>query len=132
MRRNVLFGAIQSGSFLEWPREGMLAMGFVTGRAYTNREVVNEATGETATKEQTIALVYIPTVPNPTSGNMALVIEDDLVETNMTVDEAMRLVFSGGIIMPENINLFRIPLEFQKAAGERYENELTGRFHVMH
>lgn len=83
--------------FLEWPREGMIAMGFVTGRIYA------------PSKDWSVVAVYIPTVPNPTSGNMAFVIEDDVIETDLTVDGAMRLVFSGGIVLPDYLTLARIP-----------------------
>ena len=96
--------------FLEWPREGMVAMGFVTGRAYSAR-----------TKES-MAVVYIPTVPNPTSGNMALVMEDDLVETDIAVEGAMKLVFSGGIVLPDDFSLARL----NRDRPERFE--LIGQF----
>ena len=96
--------------FLEWPREGMIAMGFVTGRAYSART------------QDSIAIVYIPTIPNPTSGNMALVLEDDLVETDLAVDDAMKLVFSGGIVLPDSLSLARVPRE----KSEQFE--LIGRF----
>ena len=95
--------------FIEWPRDGMVAMGFVTGRAYA------EATG------QALAIVYIPTVPNPTSGNLAFVVEDDLMETNLSVEDAMRVVFSGGIVLPDSVVMARLP-------RDREEGELTGRF----
>ena len=98
--------------FLEWPREGMLAMGFVTGQAYY------------PDSGQSIAVVYIPTVPNPTSGNMAFVIEDDLMETDISVEDAMRLVFSGGIVMPDSVSLARVPREM---AGNT-EEDYVGRF----
>ena len=96
--------------FLEWPREGMIAMGFVTGRAYS------------AKSNETMAIVYIPTIPNPTSGNMALVMEDDLVETDMNVDDAMKLVFSGGIVLPEVLSFARVPRENAE------QLDLIGRF----
>ena len=96
--------------FVEWPREGMIALGFVTGH-------VRAADGET-----TIVLVYIPTVPNPTSGNMAFVVEDDVIETDLTVEAAMKLVFSGGIVLPQSISLARIPMP------ERTELAYVGRF----
>ena len=96
--------------FLEWPREGMVAMGFVTARV------------EKAGTEESLAIVYIPTAPNPTSGNMAIVAEDDLFETDMTVEDAMKLVFSGGIATPDAISLARMPIEY------RVRSEYTGRF----
>ena len=83
--------------FIEWPREGMVAMGFVTGRVYSSD------------KSESMVVVYVPTVPNPTSGNMAFVVEDDVIETDLTVDNAMKLVFSGGIVLPEMISLARVP-----------------------
>ena len=96
--------------FVEWPREGMIALGFVTGQ-------VRAGDGET-----TIVLVYIPTVPNPTSGNLAFVVEDDVMETDLTVEAAMKLVFSGGIVLPDSIALARIPMP------ERTELAFVGRF----
>ena len=95
--------------FIEWPREGMVAMGFVTGRAYA------------ADTGQSLVVVYVPTVPNPTSGNMAFVIEDDVVETDLTVEDEMRLVFSGGIVLPDRLSMARLP-------RVRSEGELIGRF----
>ena len=95
--------------FIEWPREGMVAMGFVTGRAYA------------ADTGQSLVVIYIPTVPNPTSGNMAFIIEDDVMETDLTVEDAMRLVFSGGIVLPDRLSMARLP-------RVRSEGELIGRF----
>ena len=85
--------------FVEWPREGMIAMGFVTGRVYSQE------------KSASLVSVYIPTVPNPTSGNMAFVFEDDVIETNLKPDDAMKLVFSGGIVLPDTVNLARLPAD---------------------
>ncbi len=98
--------------FLEWPREGMMAMGFVTGQAYYPDKGVS------------IVVVYIPTVPNPTSGNMAFVIEDDVMETDISVEDAMRLVFSGGIVMPDSVSLARVSRTISPDAA----NEYVGRF----
>lgn len=96
--------------FLEWPREGMIALGFVTARVLK------------PDSEVSLAIVYIPTVPNPTSGNMAVVSEDELFETDLTVENAMKLVFSGGIVPPDAISLGRMPVEY------RVESDLLGRF----
>lgn len=97
--------------FIEWPRTGMIAMGFVTGRALC------EDSGKS------IVAVYIPTVPNPTSGNMAFVIEDDVIETDLTVEDAMKMVFSGGIVMPASAAFARLP-------REAVPDEFLGRFHI--
>lgn len=97
--------------FLEWPREGMVALGFVTGRAFSQ------------SGGHSMAIVYIPTVPNPTSGNMAFVNEDDLFETDLNVEDAMKLVFSGGIVLPERLVLARLPREV-----DAKDREFIGRF----
>ena len=99
--------------FIEWPREGMVAMGFVTGQVYSED------------KERFMVAVYIPTVPNPTSGNMAFIIEDDVMETNLSVDDAMKLVFSCGIVLPKSIVMARVPL------GTRDSQDYLGRFEPL-
>ena len=96
--------------FIEWPRDGMIAMGFVTARV--------QAPG----REETLAIVYIPTVPNPTSGNMALVVEDDLFETDLSVEDAMKLIFSGGIVPPDEISLARLTRDYKS------DLDFIGRF----
>ena len=78
--------------FIQWPREGVLAMGFVTGQFHS------------PIKGETLVGVYIPTVPNPTSGNLAFVPEEEIVETSMTVEDAMKMVFSGGIVLPKALS----------------------------
>ena len=101
--------------FLEWPREGMVAMGLVTGHAHS------------PDKAESLVVVYIPTVPNPTSGNMAFVSEDDVIETGLTVEDAMKLIFSGGIVLPEalssvpKINVPEIAPEFAEVGTKEPE-----------
>ena len=78
--------------FLEWPRPGVRAMGFVTGHWGSPGE-------------DKMVVVYIPTVPNPTSGMLAILPENDVVETDITVEDAMKMVFSGGIVLPESMRV---------------------------
>lgn len=95
--------------FVEWPREGMVAMGFVTGRAYRNSPAKDSS--ENGEVPQSMVVVYIPTVPNPTSGNLAFLMEDDLIETDISPDQAMKLVFSGGIVLPDSMAMARLERE---------------------
>lgn len=78
--------------FVEWPREGYLAIGFITAHCYSEK-----------ISDQSLMVVYIPTVPNPTSGNLAYIPEDEVVETDLTVEEAMKIVFSGGMVHPDRM-----------------------------
>lgn len=80
--------------FVEWPRPGVKALGFVTGHCHSP-----DAGGSL------LLVVYIPTVPNPTSGNLAFVGEEDIVETDLSIEDAMKLVFSGGFVLPEGMKV---------------------------
>jgi len=84
--------------FTEWPREGFLALGFITGRCPSPRD-----------DGLNMLVVYIPTVPNPTSGNLAFVSENKVIETKLTVEEAMKIVFSGGMVLPEDMAVKHLP-----------------------
>ena len=83
--------AFREAVMLQYPRKGVWSIGFVTGR--TEGEV------QGATKEETIN-VFVPTTPNPTSGYLLFVPKKELVYLNMTVEEAVKLVVSAGIITP--------------------------------
>ena len=76
--------------FIEWPRPGVRALGFVTGHIHARSE-----------RQQGTVVIYIPTVPNPTSGMLAWINEEDVMETDITVEDAMKVVFSGGIVLPK-------------------------------
>ena len=79
---------------VEWPRPGLFALGFTTGHTHAIHP-----------DEAIMVVVYIPTVPNPTSGNLAFVREDEVYATDMKVEEAMKIVFSGGVVLPENMKM---------------------------
>lgn len=79
---------------VEWPRTGLFALGFTTGHSHPMHP-----------DDAVLVVVYIPTVPNPTSGNLAFVREEEVYATDLTVEEAMKIVFSGGVIIPENMKL---------------------------
>ncbi|MBL0226607.1 MAG: DUF502 domain-containing protein [Geobacteraceae bacterium] len=71
--------------FVEWPRAGVKAVGFVTAEV--------ERSGER------LVVVYVPTMPNPTSGFALFFREEDVIDSGMTVEEALKFVVSGGAIV---------------------------------
>jgi uncharacterized membrane protein len=79
---------------VEYPRVGMNVIAFVTG-SIKSRE------GKELTS------IFIPTTPNPTSGFLIYLPESDIVETSMTIEEGMKLIVSGGILVPEEIDFTR-------------------------
>ncbi len=79
---------------LEYPRKGIWILGFVS----------TETTGEVAGKVNDKMLnVFIPTTPNPTSGFLIFVPKKDTIELNMTVEEGIKFVISGGLVDPESM-----------------------------
>lgn len=83
--------AFREPVMLEYPRKGVFSIGFVTGR--TEGEV------QRVTKNETIN-VFVPTTPNPTSGYLLFVPRKELIYLEMSVEEAIKLVVSAGIITP--------------------------------
>jgi uncharacterized membrane protein len=75
-------------ALIEYPRKGLHAIAFVT-KAADRR--VNNATGGA------MVGVFLPTTPNPTSGFLLFVPEDELTILDMTVEEGARLVISAGL-----------------------------------
>ena len=77
---------------VEYPRKGIWVIGFVTG----------ETKGEVQTLNEEILInVFIPTTPNPTSGFLLFVPKNDLIYMKMKVEDAVKMVISGGIVTPQ-------------------------------
>ena len=99
--------------FLEWPRPGIRAMGLVTGQCRLPGD------------PRKMLVVYIATVPNPTSGMLAVVPEDEVTDSDMSVEEAMKVIFSGGIVLPEGMRIINesavpsVAHPVPQAAGEK-------------
>lgn len=77
---------------VEYPRKELWVVGFVTGN--TEGEVGVKIEDETVN-------VFIPTTPNPTSGFLLFCPKKDLIYLDMGVEDAVKLVVSGGIVTPE-------------------------------
>ncbi|CCQ73771.1 DUF502 domain-containing protein [Magnetospira sp. QH-2] len=83
--------AFREAVLVEYPRRGIWAVAFITGR--TEGEVQN------LTEEECVN-IFLPTTPNPTSGFLLFVPKTDLIPLNMSVEEAIKMVISGGIVTP--------------------------------
>jgi uncharacterized membrane protein len=88
--------AFQRAVLIEWPRQGMYTVGFVTG--------------ETGGRTQEIAgrriiNVFVMSTPNPTTGFLVLVPEDQVHQLDMSVEEGLKLMMSGGIVSPPSSRL---------------------------
>ena len=79
---------------IEYPRKGIWSVAFITG------DPIGEVQDKTA---EHVLTCFVPTTPNPTSGFIVLVPERDIIRLEMSVEDAMRLVISLGVVTPEDL-----------------------------
>ena len=75
---------------IEYPRKGIYAIGFMTG----------ETRGELKDRKGEMVNVFVPTTPNPTSGFLLFFEKEDIIELDMSVEDAIKLVVSAGMVVP--------------------------------
>jgi len=79
---------------VEFPRRGIYAIGFIT----------SVSKGEIQKKtEDEMYNVFLPTVPNPTTGFLLLVPKSEMTPLDMSIEEAIKLVISGGVVSPDQL-----------------------------
>ncbi|MFN7277405.1 MAG: DUF502 domain-containing protein, partial [Betaproteobacteria bacterium] len=83
--------AFRKALLVQWPREGMWTIAFLTGTP--GGDVANHLKGEWVS-------VYVPTTPNPTGGYFIMLPRQDVIELDMSVDEALKYVISMGVAPP--------------------------------
>jgi len=97
-----IFDTFSSDSFkkfnrvvlIQFPREGMYALGFVTA---------DYPEGFVPSTPDLKVAVFVPTTPNPTSGYLVFISASDARPVNISVEEALKLIISGGLVKPELI-----------------------------
>jgi len=77
---------------VEYPRKGIWAVAFIS--TTTKGEILTKA------DQPEMTSVFLPTTPNPTSGFLLFVPTQDVVELDMSVEDAAKLVISAGLVMP--------------------------------
>lgn len=82
--------AFQSVVFVEFPHPGMRAIGFVTSTIVRDDGSVWNT-------------VFVPTTPNPTTGFLQVVAAENVVRTDFSVEEGVKMVMSLGVLVPERI-----------------------------
>jgi len=76
---------------VEFPRKGVYSLGFITSQE------LEEAQARTA---QEVICVFVPTTPNPTTGFLVFVPEDEVTIMDMSVDEAFKMLLTLGVVVP--------------------------------
>jgi uncharacterized membrane protein len=87
--------SFDTACLIEYPRKGIWVIGFVATTA--RGEVADHAP-----KGSNLVSVFVPTTPNPTSGFLLFVPENDITELHMTVEDAAKLVISAGLVYPDD------------------------------
>lgn len=78
---------------VEYPRPGVYTIGFVTKEGVTLRSAGDK-------KMPGHTLVFLPTTPNPTSGWLAALPEEDVIPLDLTIEDGVKLIVSGGLVTP--------------------------------
>ena len=85
--------AFRKALLVRWPHEGMWTIAFLTG--VPGSEVTQHLPGGVD-----YVSVYVPTTPNPTGGYFVVVARRDVIELDITVDEALKYIISMGVVPP--------------------------------
>ena len=86
---------------VEYPRKGIYSIGFLTSE---DNFLIGSAIG----REEKVYNVFIPTSPNPTSGMFIVVPESEVKILDIKIDDAIKLIISGGVILPEKKEIEKI------------------------
>ncbi|MBN1578956.1 MAG: DUF502 domain-containing protein [Chitinispirillaceae bacterium] len=84
---------------VEYPKENSYTIGFVTSQANT---LFSLKVG------QKLIAIFIPTTPNPTSGFLLYVPETEIIDTNLPVEAAIKLVVSGGLLGADHVSTAKL------------------------
>ncbi len=84
--------AFKSAVLIEYPSKGIYTIGFITSAA--------PAVVEGVVKKKLLS-IFVPTTPNPTSGMFVMIPKNDITYLRMSVDTAIKLIVSGGILSPD-------------------------------
>ena len=85
--------SFEKACLIQYPRKGIWAIGFIS----------TTAKGEVSDRAETagaLMSVFVPTTPNPTSGFLLFFPKEDVIELDMTVEDAAKLVISAGLVYP--------------------------------
>ena len=83
--------AFRKALLVQYPREGAWTIAFMTGQP--GGDVANHLKGDYIS-------IYVPTTPNPTSGFFLMMLRSDVIELDMSVDEALKYIISMGVVSP--------------------------------
>lgn len=102
--------SFEKACLIQYPRKGIWAIGFIS----------TEAKGEVARRAETddrLMSIFVPTTPNPTSGFLLFFPREDVIELDMSVEDAAKLVISAGLVYPGGKDPHDMPSVKKKPTG---------------
>lgn len=90
--------SFEKACLIEYPRKGIWAIGFISTTA---KGEVSARAGNTGA----LLSIFVPTTPNPTSGFLLFFPAEDVIELDMSVEDAAKLVISAGLVYPNDKEL---------------------------
>ncbi len=85
--------AFKKVAMIEYPRTGIKTLVFVTNENIESR------------LDKKLTTVFVPSTPNPTTGFCIILPEEDVYELGISVNQAIEFIFSGGILVPQGLNI---------------------------
>ena len=85
--------SFEKACMVEYPRKGIWAVGFISTTA---KGEISDRAGQRGE----LLSVFVPTTPNPTSGFLLFFPAEDVIELDMSVEDAAKLVISAGLVYP--------------------------------
>ncbi|MBQ9089851.1 MAG: DUF502 domain-containing protein [Alphaproteobacteria bacterium] len=86
--------AFRQAVLVEYPRRGLWTIAFITGPVYDGIS--------SKLNDDSLIAIYVPTTPNPTSGFFLYVPQKDIIILDISVEDALKMILSTGIINPDN------------------------------
>ncbi|MFC6638078.1 DUF502 domain-containing protein [Sulfitobacter sp. JBTF-M27] len=113
--------SFEKACLIEYPRKGIWALGFIS------TDAKGEVTAKAGDPNEAMVSIFLPTTPNPTSGFLLFFPKKDVIELDMSVEDAAKLVISAGLVYPperaksENSDLLELADNVAEAEKERLE-----------
>jgi len=105
----------QKAYLIEYPRKGLWTLAFQTG--------THQGEAQTKTQMGEVVNLFVPTTPNPTSGFFIMASKHEIVELEMNVDDALKMVISGGVVVPEmkngSVEMSALPAKNSPETGKK-------------
>ena len=109
---------------LEYPKEDSWVIGFVTS------DFTVKIDGNIPEKDNMVT-IFVPTTPNPTSGFLLILPKSKIIDMNIDIEDAMKIIISAGLVQPGGNSLESISQEADKAILEDKTDLETKEFNKI-